>query len=413
MRRSYLITVFLLTGLAAIVSFAEKRPLLPPILVITDLRMMGDEASVAEAQAFSEFVRKEIERTGLYRILSRSSMRAILKANSFTLQAHELSDFARMGRLLGADQVMAGYLKRNGKSLEITLRVIDVRRARFINTARRVAVDRPVSSFLGDWGREFICETFEIDPRHLQSDAPTAPVSIPSLKPTPIPRAIQTKYPGMIFIPAGNTLVGSNNGDPCERPAHQVRIEAFYIGQFEVTCEEYAEFIHTTSHAPPPDWNGSDVPSGLDKHPVSRVSFEDAEAYCLWRGGRLPSEAEWERAARGSGRRIYPWGNQFDSNRANTWDSGRKGTAPVGSYPQGKSGFGVEDISGNVFEWVADFFAPYPGAKIKVKDYDKHYRVLRGGSWNFNDYYARSTHRLARSGGEKGRSFGFRFARDP
>lgn len=407
------IIVFLLSGVVSSESSAEERHILPPILVITDLRTLGDEASIAEAQAFSEFIRQEVERTGMFRILSRSSMLAILKANSFKLPAHELSDFAHMGRLLGADQVMAGNLKRNGQGLEITLRVIDVRNGRFMKTVHRVTSVMPISSLLGDWGRGLICETFDIDPEKLQIDLQAVAEALPSDKPTPIPPAIQSKYPGMIYIPAGEVTLGSNDGDPCERPPHKVWVETFYIGQFEVTNVEYAEFVTATSHTPPTYWYGTEIPDGLEKHPVSRVSFENAEAYCLWRGGRLPSEAEWERAAKGDGTSDYPWGDEFDSNRANTWDSGRRGTSPVGSYPQGKSPFGVEDLSGNVFEWVSDFFGPYPGSKDQSSDYDKHYRILRGGSWNFNEYYARVTHRFARSGGEKGRSFGFRLVREP
>ncbi|MGC9326029.1 MAG: formylglycine-generating enzyme family protein, partial [Candidatus Hinthialibacter sp.] len=110
---------------------------------------------------------------------------------------------------------------------------------------------------------------------------------------------------------------------------------------------------------------------------------------------------------------AYPWGQEFDEDLANTWLSGRRSTAPVGSYPLGASPFGVQDMAGNVFEWVDGFFAPYPGSGVRLSESEKRYRILRGGSWNFSEYYARTTHRFARPGGDKSRSFGFRLARDP
>ena len=121
---------------------------------------------------------------------------------------------------------------------------------------------------------------------------------------------------------------------------------------------------------------------------------------------------EWERAAKGSENSLYPWGNKFDANRANTWEASRGGTVAIGSYPMGASPFGVEDMAGNVFEWVSGFFEPYPGAKADLPEFNQHFRILRGGAWNFNDYYARTTHRFARSGGERNRSYGFRMAKD-
>lgn len=384
---------------------------LSPLLVITDLRPMDEQTSVTEAQAFSEFIRREVDRTGLYRVLSRASMLSILKANSFPYPCHELPCFAAMGRLLGADQVMAGYFKRQGAQIEVTLRVIDVPGALFIKTVHRYGSNLTSSELMGEWGRQLISEAFQIE-KALLGEESGAGTTSPATQPDAVPDAVKNKYPGMIYIPEGWTVIGSNSGDPGEMPPHKVHVAAFYISRYEVTNQEYAEFVHATGHAPPRHWTDGAIPPGLETHPVNWVSFVDAEAYCLWKGGRLPTEEEWEYAAHGPKPRLYPWGDTFDSNRANTWESNRHDTAPVGSYPQGESPFGVEDMAGNVFEWVNSFFRAYPGAKIHLKEFDRHLRVLRGGSWNFNAYYARTTHRFARSGAEIGRSFGFRFARD-
>lgn len=401
--------LFLLVFILALVSphgFAQDD-VVPPLLVITDLRTVGGESSFAEARAFSEFARKEIEKTGQYRVISRSSMMSIVKANSFQLPCHELVCFVRLGRLLGADEVMAGYLQRQGDFLEITLRLIDVNEARFKKTVYHTAPNLPPDDLLGEWGLGIVYELFEIDADLLQTMGEEDQAGQPK-----IPDRIKFKYPGMAYIPAGETIIGSNNGDVCEYPPHAVFVDAFYIGTYEVTNQEYEKFVKATGHRAPSHWVGGRIPRGLDTHPVTWVSYEDAEAYCQWKDGRLPTEEEWERAARGNKLMKFPWGESFDKTKANTWEAGNGETVPVGAYPKGKSPFGVEDMAGNVFEWVSGFFTAYPGAKVRLKDYDKHLRVLRGGSWNFNDYYARTSHRFARSGGERSRSFGFRIARD-
>jgi len=385
-----------------------------PLLVITDLRTIGDEVSVAEASAFSEFIRQQIETSGKYRVLSRSSMMAILKANAFPLPCYELPCFAAMGRLLGADQVLAGNLQRRGSTVDITLRLIDVQKVKFMNTVYRSSPSVPVEQLMGEWGLEIIGEAFHVDLKKLALET-ASHEALPTVGHTDatIPDSVKNKYPGMIYIPAGEVVMGSDEGDACEQPPHSVRVKAFYIGKFEVTNKEYEEFVRAAGRNPPFHWSGGVIPPGLENHPVTWVSYEDAEAYCAWCGARLPTEAEWERAAKDYQPRVYPWGDTFDSNRANTWEAGRGDTSPAGSYYQGASPFGVEDMAGNAFEWVAGFFEPYPGAQTHLEDYDKHLRVLRGGSWNFNAYYARATHRFARSGGEKGRSYGFRIAREP
>lgn len=408
----FLLLVWFLTNTGSPFLYAEE-PAIPPLLVITDLRIVGNEASEAEARSFSDFLRTEIERTGIYRILSRSSMVAILKSKSFPFPCYDLPCFAAMGKLLGADEVLAGNLKRWGRSVEITLRRIDVKEENFIKTVDQTAAGIDSAGLMGAWGRQLISDTFDIDPRKLAPPGEEATITHVDARSYSLPDSIVNKYPGMVYIPAGTVIVGSNSGDPCEIPPHKVSVEAYYIGKYEVTNEEYRDFVIDGNHAVPSHWVGNTIPPGLEKHPVTWISFEDAEAYCIWKGGRLPTEMEWERAAHGEIQRLYPWGNEFDPNRANTWQSGRRGTAPVGSYPLGSSPFGIEDMAGNVFEWVDGFYEPYPGARISFSETEKHNRILRGGSWNFSEYYARTTHRFARSGGDKSRSFGFRMVKNP
>jgi formylglycine-generating enzyme required for sulfatase activity len=199
----------------------------------------------------------------------------------------------------------------------------------------------------------------------------------------------------MVLIPAGEFIMGTDQTDPedkateygiakpwlvDEHPAHKVNLPAYYIDQYEVTNASYKKFVETTGRKPPADWENNQFPVAHSLYPVEMVSWEDADAFCRWDGKRLPTEAEWEKAARGPDGRIYPWGNQFDSNKANV--GGRMGgTTAVGTYEAGKSPYGVYDLIGNVWEWTADWYLPYPGSTYESKDYGQKYKVIRGNSW--------------------------------
>lgn len=400
MKRLPAVVVLFLAG--SLLVLAEETPL----LVVTDLRTVGEESAVAESRAFTQFIREQIAATEAYRVLSRASMLAILDAKSFPHPCDELPCFVNMGAALDASVVIAGHLQNTAGSLELTLHAITVEERGIASTVYRKSDQHSMDDLLGGWGIGVLSELLEIPPGQFQREVAqtTAPDAIPG--------EILFRYPDMIYIPRGVTHLGSNQGDPAERPPHMVTVDAFYIGRFEVTNREYAIFVRATGHRTPPHWVQGQVPPGLDEHPVTWVSFEDAEAYCQWKGARLPTEAEWARAARGSEALVYPWGNQFDASRTNTWESDNRQTIPVGSLPGGASVFGVEDLSGNVLEWTSGFFRPWPGAEKTIPDEQQHKRVLRGGSWNFGQDYARISHRMARVGGERSRSFGFRMVRD-
>ena len=159
----------------------------------------------------------------------------------------------------------------------------------------------------------------------------------------------------MVFVPAGEFLMGSDEGSPDEKPVHRVTLDGYWIYRYEVTVAQYRKFCQETGREMPtkPPWGWE------DDYPVVNVSWEQARAYCEWAGGRLPTEAEWEKAARGTDGRKYPWGNDWVDN----WCAhaiGMKegpGTVPVGSYPRGVSPYGLYDMSGNALEWVADWYS--------------------------------------------------------
>ena len=215
--------------------------------------------------------------------------------------------------------------------------------------------------------------------------APTDTPVPPTPTDTPPPAALVVTDI-MIEIPAGPFIMGSDEGDPEDSPAHEVDLSAFEIDKFEVTNADYAAFAEETGYLTYAEQQGfaswrEAWGIGEDNHPVVIVTWDDAKAYCEWLGKRLPTEAEWEKAARGTDGRIFPWGDEWDPNKANVKERGLRGTSAVGSFGAGASPYGVDDMAGNVWEWTADWYQPYPGNTAADPYYGEKYRVTRGGGW--------------------------------
>lgn len=185
---------------------------------------------------------------------------------------------------------------------------------------------------------------------------------------------------GMVMVAAGTYPVGREDGDDIEKPKHDVTLKAFYIDKTEVTNADYKKFILATNHQPPSDWQNGSFPAGKDNFPVVNVTWKDANDYAAWAKKRLPTEEEWEAAARGTDGRKYPWGNSFNPSYANIQT---KGIVEVGKFPDGKSPAGALDMIGNVWEWTATKFALYAGNTSSPPDEaSKNYRVIRGGAYD-------------------------------
>ena len=273
----------------------------------------------------------------------------------------------------------------------------------------------------------------------------------------------------LVYVPAGEFLMGSpdGEGEDDEHPQHTVYLDAFWIDETEVTNAMFAAFVQATDYKtdaekggcgwvyqPDEDaWeciNGADWQhprglksnlDGLSEHPVVQVSWNDASAYCQWAGRRLPTEAEWEKAARGpstgSGQatdgRTYPWGNAWDVNSTRRlnfadkhtdfdWsdkdvDDGYQYTAPVGSYPVGASPYGALDMAGNVWEWVADWYAAdyysHSPDRNPTGPASGECRMLRGGSWHNGQFNVRSANRDLGAPDYRYNFIGFRCALSP
>jgi formylglycine-generating enzyme required for sulfatase activity len=218
----------------------------------------------------------------------------------------------------------------------------------------------------------------------------------------------------MVSVAAGELTRGSERGDPDERPPRRERLAAFHIDRHEVTIGEYARCVAAGACRTPRRY-----PELADPRlPAVGVSWSDAGAYCAWLGKRLPSEAEWERAARGTDGRSYPWGAGLDCARANFGNFAGDGPCagvnpgaplPVGSRPRGVSPVGAHDMAGNVWEWVADLYAAYPGGS--AEELEGPARVVRGGSCCSYFAMPTTTNRLAFPEGYVDRDLGFRCAR--
>jgi len=191
------------------------------------------------------------------------------------------------------------------------------------------------------------------------------------------------EIPGMVYIPAGEFTLGSDEGFPYEGPKRKVYLEGFYIDTFEVTNVSYKRFIDATGHKPPVHWKNGEFPKGQDQMPVVNVSYYDAQLYAKWAGKRLPTEIEWEKAARGRDGRKYPWGEWWQDGAANVSFLFGLFSKPheVGSHPDGKSPYGCFDMAGNVGEITDSFFQPYPGCTTNNPRFGNKYIVLRGGSF--------------------------------
>ncbi|MEP7340928.1 MAG: SUMF1/EgtB/PvdO family nonheme iron enzyme, partial [Acidobacteriota bacterium] len=164
----------------------------------------------------------------------------------------------------------------------------------------------------------------------------------------------------MAYVPGGAFTMGNNAGELAEAPAHQVSVKPFYIDLHEVTCEDYQKFLLATNRRAPQGWEGYRHPAGAARRPVTGVNWDDAAAYAAWAGKRLPTEAEWEFAARGADGRRYPWGNEWKQGFANADSSSVGHMTDAGAYASGASPYGALDMVGNAWEWTASDFIAYP-----------------------------------------------------
>ncbi len=219
----------------------------------------------------------------------------------------------------------------------------------------------------------------------------------------------------MIYIKGAEFIMVSNDGEPDESPAHKIQLETFYVDKYEVTNARYRRFLSLTKQRRRSSYTYDPV-LGKDRQPVIGIAWDDAHDFCKWAGMRLPTEAEWELAARGSAGFVYPWGYKWNSECANSVETGLQRPVEGGNYPLGKSPYGALDMAGNVWEWCNDyydksFYTQSPSHNPQGPPEGK-LRVLRGGSWFDGPTDLRVTKRRGENPKMRLSNIGFRCAKD-
>lgn len=214
----------------------------------------------------------------------------------------------------------------------------------------------------------------------------------------------------MVLIPAGEFIMGTDKTDlentqqkigtvkPLyldQHPERKVHLAAYYIDRYEVTNAEYKVYMDDTKYPDfPAHWVDGTYPEGQGNHPIANVIWQEALAYALWAGKRLPSEAQWEKAARGPSGLFYPWGNEYAKGKANVGIEGERKAIPVGSKPGDVSPYQVYDLAGNVMEWTLDWYQAYPGNTYKDPRFGTKFKVLRGNGFQKAGHYFLDAYRF-------------------
>lgn len=444
-----------LLGQPAISETASKR------LAVLEFRGSGIKDAVLEN--FADEVRggavEGLAGRGVL-VMTRESMMVLLKEIG-KKDCTEGECEVETARNIGADFVVAGSVVKIDEAFVVTLKLFDVHSAGVLATDRVEAKSQlEVSRRLREHGRALVANN--VGPR--PAPPPVAPPRAPEPTPAatsaaaasiPPPRSAPQPARGcaanQVPIPGGTFWMGDQE---LAKPVHKVTLSLFCMDKTEVTVAAFRACVRAGDCQPPSatvEWKDIKPEdktkwsqfctwgrSGLDEHPINCVDWKQASAYCEWTGGRLPTEAEWEYAARGNDGRQYPWGNEPpDAKRLNacgsecvsmakkrldaTWapmytgDDGWPATAPVGSYPKGASPFGVLDMAGNVWEWTADSSTDYSDEAVTNPQRprpDASPRVVRGGSWNDNDpARVRAAIRVGSDPARRDYSLGFRCAR--
>ncbi|MFO0698441.1 MAG: formylglycine-generating enzyme family protein [Nitrospira sp.] len=310
---------------------------------------------------------------------------------------------------------------------------------------------RILTLFLAGWGFLFLPDRFAtaIESRGMKSDAPSLIIPKPETlltqgKPSDINGANGEPKPGdkgksasnrptasfpelhgkdgapMMLVPSGEFIMGSDRGDEDEAPVHRVYVNAFYIDKFEVTNARFAKYVEAIQSEPPWGFSDKETPVVHADRPVRWVSWMDAMGYCLWVGKRLPTEAEWEKAARGTDERLYPWGNDPPTPVHAVYglkEGGAETVSVIGNHHMGQSPYGVQDLAGNLYEWVMDWYAEdFYSSFINSPAINPRgpaegtAKVQRGGSYINTPYRLRSSFRTKGDPTEQDPNVGFRCA---
>ncbi|MCU0606466.1 MAG: SUMF1/EgtB/PvdO family nonheme iron enzyme [Candidatus Edwardsbacteria bacterium] len=387
--------------------------------------------SAGEAVMLTDKLLNELVNNGAYKVVERSKRDEILKEQGFqqTGACDQGRCLVEAGQLLGVQKMVGGTIGRLGAVYAVELRIMDVKTGE-IDRAFSRKYKGDVSKLL-DAMQEAAADFSGSGPGSATGTTLHEPsAGTPAVSGPPRSavnglgyREVVNEKDGsvLIEIPAGKFLMGSDSGSTSQQPAHLVHLNKYAIGRHEVTVGQYKRFCKAVRRDFPdqPPWNNE------DDQPVVNVNWSDAQRYCAWAGLRLPTEAEWEKAARGTDGRKYPWGDRWIGVNCNhgidSWiafedtSDGFRFTAPVAEYPDGASPYGCLNMAGNVYEWCGDWFddsyyRSSPDRNPMGPSQPTDRRVCRGGSYYCNPEYCSSILRSADKPGVAGKGVGFRVA---
>jgi formylglycine-generating enzyme required for sulfatase activity len=415
--------------------------------------------SQTDAIQITQYIEEEPYYSGKFELVERTKVDKILMESQYQQSGRcDVECAVKIGKKLGASKVIIGTVGRLGNSYTIQIKLVDVATGKIERPASIQAESRleDLPKFLGDLIIKITgpIQQLPTEPEKKIKEEEQKPVAVAG-KEIPLKQIKKKKFPWLIVaglvvaggvaafllmgkkgkdtppavnipkidwiqISAGSFKMGDNfnEGDSDERPVHTVYLDTYYISKYEVTFEQYDLFCEATGRAKPKDFYNW----GRGSRPVIDVSWEDAKAFCDWLKSKtgenvhLPTEAQWEKAARGTDQRRYTWGNGAPtSSLANYYKNVGK-TMPVGSYPSGVSPYGVHDMAGNVWEWCQDwydanYYSSSPGSNPQGPSSGSA-RVIRGGGWNSVADYIRSAKRDSLSPSGSTIYFGFRLCKE-
>ncbi len=330
-------------------------------LAVLDLRTTTLSPFVAERA--TQAIRKEIARSGDVVLFSLETVKAKLVVKAKISPApQDLSEVAGLGRTLGVRKVLFGTIDTVVRGYLLTVHVADPATATIdFSEVERLELSKEPEEMVTSLVAQLL-DRLQRVPEPTQPAPPglALPAGLRFLRKNAwgaIEALWDKDSSAMILIPGGSFTQGWNKGRENEKPERLVTLNPYFIDKCPVTNTQYKKFCGATHRAFP-----SDRPVFPNyflerpSHPVVNVSYEDAQAYARWAGKRLPTEAEWERAARGSDGRLYPWGGEWDGKKCKTYWFGLDGPTAVGSYPEGASPYGAMDMAGNVEQWCSDWY---------------------------------------------------------
>lgn len=373
------------------------------------LEMRPWRVSPALVASLTASLREELAQSGQRQILSREQLESLFKEKK--VPPSEDCDnprcWAQLGKTLGVDEVVVGRAEELEETCYVMLSLINV------STLKE---DGYVKEFCASCQEKDFPLALKVAAAKLVSKpgGTLSPLSGTILVDSLGPRPTIEGLAGMVLVPAGEFFMGSEEGAPSEKPVHVVYLDAYYIDVYEVTNAQYRQFEEATGYRSEGHWKDEYRP-GREDYPVVNVTWNDANAYARWAGKRLPTESEWEKAARGTNKLIWPWGKVFSIRHANSMEESIGHPLPVGSFELGKSPYQLFDMAGNVSEWCADWFeqdsykksaTTNPKGPASGKD-----RVLRGGSFIHDKGMVRTTVRQGMNPKSYLTNVGFRCAR--